>query len=93
MSTEKRLAYRLDRLPVILPFHRRAQNNIQPGDLVYYGPCPEFYGIGEVVRLLDGFCIVDFRGTGALEIQKDAMALKYLIPIHKLNLGHILKST
>jgi hypothetical protein len=28
-----------------------------------------------------------------LNIQKDAMALKYLIPIHKLNLGHILKST
>lgn len=88
-----KLSYRLDRLPVIHPYHRRANNNIQLGDLVYYGPCPEYYGIGEVVRRLDGFCIVDFRGTGLLNIQKDALAVKYLIPIHKLNLGHILKST
>jgi len=88
-----KLSYRLDRLPVIYPFNRRADNNIQLGDLVYYGPCPEYYGIGEVVRLLEGYCIVDFRGTGLLNIQKDAMALKYLIPIHKLNLGHILKTT
>lgn len=93
MAANKRLSYRLDRLPVIMPFHRRARNNIQLGDLVYYGPCPEFYGIGEVVRCLDGFAIVDFRGTGLLNIQKDALSMKYLIPIHKLNLGHILKST
>ena len=91
MSTKKRLSYRLDRLPVIYPFHRRASNNIQLGDLVYYGPCPEYYGIGEVVRQADGICIVDFRRTGLLNIQKDAMTTKYLIPIHKLNLGHILK--
>lgn len=88
-----RLSYRLDRLPVIYPFNRRADNVIQLGDLVYYGPCPEYYGIGEVVRCLETYCIVDFRGTGILDIQKDAMAMKYLIPIHKLNLGHILKST
>lgn len=93
MATKKRLSYRLDRLPVIYPFNRRADNNIQLGDLVYYGPSPEYYGIGEVVRCLDGHCIVDFRGTGILNIEKDALAMKYLIPIHKLNLGHILKST
>lgn len=93
MATKKRLSYRLDRLPVIYPYNRRADNNIQLGDLVYYGPCPEYYGIGEVVRSFEGYCIVDFRGTGILNIQKDAMAVKYLIPIHKLNLGHILKST
>lgn len=93
MSVNRRLSYRLDRLPVIYPYHQRANNSIQLGDLVYYGPCPEYYGIGEVVRCLEGFCIVDFRGTGLLNIQKDAMAMKYLIPIHKLNLGHILKST
>jgi hypothetical protein len=91
MSGKKRLAYRLDRLPVIYPFHRRADNNIQLGDLVYYGPCPEYYGIGEVVRQVDGICIVDFRKTGLLNIRKDAITTKYLIPIHKLNLGHILK--
>lgn len=89
----KRLSYRLDRLPVIRPFHRRAQNNLQAGDLVYYGPCPEYYGIGEVVRRMEEYCVVDFRATGTLEIEKDAFNIRYLIPIHKLNLGHILKST
>jgi len=93
MATKKRLSYRLDRLPVIYPFHHRADNNIQLGDLVYYGPSPEYYGIGEVVRRVDDHCIVDFRGTGILNIEKDALAMKYLIPIHKLNLGHLLKST
>ena len=93
-TKKKRLSYRLDRLPVILPFHRRAHNTIQMGDLVYYGPSPEFYGIGEVVRMMEkNYCIVDFRGTGLLGIQKDAFDIRYLIPIHKLNLGHILKST
>ncbi len=91
MALKKRLSYRLERLPVIYPYHRRAVNNIQMGDLVYYGPCPEYYGIGEVVRCVDGLCIVDFRGTGLLNIQKDALTMKYLIPIHKLNLAHILK--
>jgi hypothetical protein len=91
MAPKKRLSYRLDRLPVIYPFHRRAANNLQIGDLVYYGPCPEYYGIGEVVAQVDDLCIVDFRRTGLLNIQKDALTTKYLIPIHKLNLGHILK--
>lgn len=76
-----------------MPFHRRADNTIQVGDLVYYGPSPEFYGIGEVVKKVKNYCIVDFRATGILEIQKDAFDIKYLIPIHKLNLSHILKST
>lgn len=93
MATKKqRLSYRLDLLPVIYPFHRRATNSIQLGDLVYYGPSPEYYGIGEVVRAEDKYCVVDFRGTGLLGIQKDMFSTKYLIPIHKLNLGNILKS-
>jgi len=94
MATQKkRLSYRLDLLPVIMPFHRRASNQIQLGDLVYYGPSPEYYGIGEVVQAEDGHCVVDFRGTGLLGIQKDVFSNRYIIPIHKLNLGHILKST
>ncbi|REL24558.1 hypothetical protein DYD21_18395 [Rhodohalobacter sp. SW132] len=94
MSTKKRrLSYRLDLLPVILPYHRRAVNIVQIGDLVYYGPSPEYYGIGEVVEISDNYSIVDFRGTGLLGIQKDVFANKYIIPIHKLNLGNILKST
>ena len=91
-SKKKRLSYRLDRLPVIMPFHRRATNQVQQGDLVYYGPCPEFYGIGEVLETEDGHCVVDFRGTGLLGIQKDVFSCRYIIPIHKLNLGHILKA-
>lgn len=93
MATKnRRLSYRLDLLPVILPFHRRAENPIQTGDLVYYGPSPEYYGIGEVVEKEENYCIVDFRGTGLLGIQKDVFSNRYIIPIHKLNLGHILKS-
>ncbi len=92
-TRNRRLSYRLDLLPVIYPFHRRASNSLQLGDLVYYGPSPEYYGIGEIVNSEDNFCVVDFRGTGLLGIQKDVFSKKYLIPIHKLDLGHILKST
>lgn len=92
-TRNRRLSYRLDLLPVIYPFHRRASNSLQLGDLVYYGPSPEYYGIGEIVNSEDNYCVVDFRGTGLLGIQKDVFSKKYLIPIHKLDLGHILKST
>lgn len=88
----KKLSYRLDLLPVILPYHRRADNDLQTGDLVYYGPSPEYYGIGEVVDIEEKQCIVDFRGTGLLGIHKDALSNKYLIPIHKMNLTSVLKS-
>lgn len=88
--SETRLPYRIDKLPVVLPFHRRAHNELQNGDLVYYGPCPEFYGIGEVLNVVEKYCVVDFRGTGVLGIHKDALEIKYLIPIHKRNLSHLL---
>lgn len=87
---KNKLSYRFDRLPVIAPYHHRANNRISVGDLVYYGPCPEFYGIGEVLNIIESYCIVDFRGTGSLEIYKDALENKYLIPIHKMNLSHLL---
>lgn len=92
MSVKRRLSYRLDRLPVIMPYHRRSDNNIQRGDLVYYGPSPEYYGIGEVIETEESYCLVDFRGTGLLGIQKDVFANRYIIPIHGLNLGNLLKS-
>lgn len=88
----ERLPYRIDRLPVIMPFHRRAANHLQVGDLVYYGPGPEFYGIGEIIKIVDHFCLVDFRGTGIYGIHKDVFYQRYLIPIHKLNLSHLLKN-
>lgn len=90
-TKNKRLSYRLDLLPVILPYHRRANNKLLPGDLVYYGPCPEYYGIGEIVEMDEKQCLVDFRGTGLLGIHKDALSNKYLIPIQKLNLSSLLK--
>lgn len=74
-----------------MPYHYRANNDLQPGDLVYYGPCPEFYGIGEIMQVVDKFCVVDFHGTGELGLHKDALEKKYLIPIHKLNLSDLLK--
>lgn len=92
LANKRRLPYRLDLLPVILPYHRRANNKLQPGDLVYYGPSPEYYGIGEVVDKAEKVCLVDFRGTGMLGIHKDEMLASYLIPIHKLNLTNVLKS-
>lgn len=91
LSKKRRLSYRLDLLPVILPYHRRAKNTLRTGDLVYYGPSPEYYGIGEVVQTAEKICMVDFRGTGELGIHKDEMLSSYLIPIHKLNLSGVLK--
>lgn len=88
---KKKPLYKTDKLPVIMPYHFRAHNELHPGDLVYYGPCPEFYGIGEVLQVVDKLCVVDFRGTGELGIHKDAVEKKYLIPIHKLGLSHLLK--
>ena len=92
VSNKKRLSYRLDLLPVILPYHRRAKNTLKTGDLVYYGPNPEYYGIGEVVEKSEKVCMVDFRGTGLLGIHKDELFANYLIPIHQLNLSRVLKS-
>ncbi len=86
----KRLPYRFDRLPVIMPYHRRAANDLRPGDLVYYGPSPEFYGIGEIIKIIESLCTVDFRGTGIYGVHKDVFESRYLIPIHKLNLSHLL---
>src|SRR5690606_26135309 len=91
MQDESKTAlYRTERLPIIYPYHLRAENRWNIGDLVYYGPCPGFYGIGEIVAFVGHVCVVDFRGTGELQIHKDAIEKKYLIPIHTLNLSHLL---
>lgn len=87
----KKLLYKIDRLPVIMPYHFRASNELHKGDLVYYGPSPEFYGIGEITHIVDNLCVVYFHGTGELGLHKDALEKKYLIPIHKLNLSHLIK--
>jgi hypothetical protein len=75
--------YRLELLPVVQPFHRRARRGKQlsQGELVYYGPMPSYYGIGEVKRVVENFVAVDFRGTGHFGVHEDIMEQQYLIPI------------
>jgi hypothetical protein len=74
--------YHLELLPQIPPFHRRARiKHLNEGQLVYYGPQPVYYGIGEVVRISDRFIVVDFRGTGQFGVHEDVFEPQYLIPI------------
>ncbi|TDI69028.1 MAG: hypothetical protein E2O85_06235 [Bacteroidetes bacterium] len=76
-------AYRLELLPSIPAFHRRARKrtSLDQGELVYYGPSPMYYGIGEVKNTFDGFVAVDFRGTGQFGVHEDVFEPQYLIPI------------
>lgn len=64
-------------------FHRRARRNkgFQEGQLVYYGPMPRYYGIGEVKRVVGAFVAVNFRGTGLFGVHEDVLEEHYLIPI------------
>ena len=74
--------YKLDLLPRIFPYHRRANGGgFAEGELVYYGPMPSYYGIGEILRVSDRYVVVDFRGTGQFGVHEDTLAPEYLIPI------------
>ena len=75
--------YRVELLQVIPAFHRHARNtgDFNEGELVYYGPQPAYYGIGEVKNSADGFVAVDFRGTGTFGVHEDIFRPEYLIPI------------
>lgn len=74
--------YKLDLLPRIFPYHRRARGmGFAEGELVYYGPMPSYYGIGEILSVSDRFVVVDFRGTGLFGVHEDTLAPEYLIPI------------
>ena len=75
--------YRLERLAPVPPFHRRAQrtNALEEGQLVFYGPMPTFYGVGEVKRIEGAFAAVDFRGTGVCGVHEDVLERHYLIPL------------
>ncbi|MEX0601327.1 MAG: hypothetical protein WD021_00720 [Rhodothermales bacterium] len=83
VGNKKSLPYRLELLPVIPAFHRRARQkkDFDKGQLVYYGPQPLYYGIGEVKRVVGPFVAVDFRGTGEFGIHEDVFERQYLIPI------------
>ncbi len=75
--------YRLELLPVIPAYHRRARQKkeLKEGQLVYYGPMPLYYGIGEVKQVVGSYVAVDFRGTGLLGVHEDVLSEEYLIPI------------
>ncbi len=75
--------YRLDLLPVIQVHHWRARRKpaLRQGELVYYGPMPSFYGIGEVKSAVGVLVAVDFRGTGMCSVHEDVIDQRYLIPI------------
>ena len=51
------------------------------GQLVYYGPSPTYYGIGEITHIVGSFIAVDFRGTGFFGVHEDIFEPQYLIPI------------
>ena len=76
-------AYKLDRLPVVQAFHwrSRAKSGLRKGALVYYGPSPASYGIGEVQSVVGSFVAVNFRGTGCARVHHDIIHERYLIPI------------
>ncbi len=76
-------SYRLELLPVVPAFHRRARHKgeLEQGQLVYYGPMPVYYGIGEVKRVVGPYAAVDFRGTGVFGVHEDVLEQHYLIPI------------
>lgn len=76
--------YRLEMLQAIPAFHRSARDKkdaLERGELVYYGPSPSYYGIGEVKRIEGKFVAVDFRGTGLFGVHEDIMEQRYVIPI------------
>jgi len=81
--------YRLELLPTIQAFHRKArrERDFHDGQLVYYGPMPVYYGIGEVRATVDGFVSVDFRGTGQFGVHEDMFRPEYLIPIPQSTLN------
>ncbi len=81
--------YRLELLTPVPAFHRRARigKNLDEGQLVYYGPSPVYYGIGEVKRIVGHFVAVDFRGTGVFGVHEDVLENQYLIPIPQATLS------
>lgn len=83
--------YRLELLPPVPAFHRDAlrDKRLEKGQLVYYGPHPMYYGIGEVKRVNGPNVAVDFRGTGAFDVHEEIMDQRYLIRIPQEKLAKL----
>ncbi len=73
----------LDQLPVVHVFHWKSRSRASPkkGELVYYGPYPTAYGIGEVQNVTKGLIAVDFRGSGSARVHEDVIHERYLVPL------------
>jgi len=83
-----RPTYRLELLPIGPPFYRRARTSRPAaGELVYYGPAPSFYGIGEVVATVGRLVRVNFRGTGQLGVHEETLETQYVLPIPEDRVG------
>ncbi len=80
--------YQLERLPVVQVFHWKSRSKpaLEKGQLVYYGPLPASYGIGEVQNVTKGLVSVDFRGTGSARIHEDVIHERYLVPLKEVAL-------
>ena len=83
--------YRLELLPEVPAFSREAResDSFEEGQLVYYGPMPAYYGIGEVKRVAGSNIAVDFRGTGQFGVHEEIMDQRYLIQIPKAKLAQL----
>ena len=82
-SDDSSTPYQLDRLQEVPAFHRdaRRDDRLSEGQLVYYGPHPSYYGIGEVKRINGSDIAVDFRGTGLFNVHEEIIEQRYLIGI------------
>jgi hypothetical protein len=83
--------YRLELLPRVPAFHRDAlrERDLEKGQLVYYGPHPVYYGIGEIKRVNGSDVAVDFRGTGEFNVHEEIMDQRYLIKIPQEKLAKL----
>ncbi len=83
--------YQLERLQVIQAWQRRAREKpaLRRGQLVYYGPMPAYYGIGEVKRVAGPRVAVDFRGTGTFGVHEEIIETRYLIRIPRGKLAQL----
>lgn len=83
--------YRLDLLQQVPAYHRRARRkrSLEKGQLVYYGPMPSYYGIGEIKHVHGPHIAVDFRGTGLFNVHEEVMEPQYLIPIPSTTLQRL----
>jgi hypothetical protein len=81
--SQRSSSYRLEVLPEVPAFTREAlrKGRLEKGQLVYYGPKPSYYGIGEVKRINGSDIAVDFRGTGHFDVHEEIMDQRYLIRI------------